>query len=146
MMTNNEVIISADSHVQEKSDLWQTRVPSSYRDQVPPFPERREGMKHHPGGHDPHERIKEMEVDGLSAEVLYPTRCLKLYGVDEPGLQEACFRVYNDWIIDYCQVDSEATGRCSCYFRLQRRTCNSGTGAVHEGGAEGSSDLAGTAF
>src|SRR5215510_10994805 len=104
MTISDDVIISADSHVQEKTDLWQTRVPSAYRGQVPPFPERREGMKHHPGGYDPHERIKEMEVDGLSAEVLYPTQCLKLYGLDEPGLQEACFRVYNDWIIDYCQV------------------------------------------
>ena len=100
----NEIIISADSHVQEKTDLWVKGVTSSYRDQVPQFPERREGMEHHPGGHDPHERIKEMEVDGLSAEVLYPTRCLKLYGVDDPGLQEECFKVYNDWLIDYCQV------------------------------------------
>jgi len=46
-----------------------------------------------------------MEVDGLSAEVLYPTLLLSLYALKDAGLQEACFRLYNDWLIEYCSVD-----------------------------------------
>jgi predicted TIM-barrel fold metal-dependent hydrolase len=46
-----------------------------------------------------------MEVDGLSAEVLYPTLLLSLYALNDAGLQEACFRLYNDWLIEYCSVD-----------------------------------------
>ena len=45
-----------------------------------------------------------MEVDGLSAEVLYPTLGLELFGLDDAKLQEACFRVYNNWLIEYCRV------------------------------------------
>jgi predicted TIM-barrel fold metal-dependent hydrolase len=103
---NQEVIISADSHVMEPPDLWATRVPDPWRQNAPRFPEHKVGVgfQKHPGGHDPHARIKEMEVDGLSAEVLYPTLGLDLFGLDDAGLQEACFRVYNDWLIEYCGV------------------------------------------
>ena len=101
-----EIIISADSHVMEPPDLWKTGVPPPFRESAPLFPPHKvgEGFQHHPGGHDPHERIKEMEVDGLTAEVLYPTLGLDLFGLDEAALQEACFRTYNDWLIEYCQA------------------------------------------
>jgi predicted TIM-barrel fold metal-dependent hydrolase len=45
-----------------------------------------------------------MATDGVSAEVLYPTLGLRLFGMDDAELQEACFRVYNDWLLDYCSV------------------------------------------
>ena len=48
-----------------------------------------------------------MEADGLSAEVLYPTLGFDLFGLDDAGLQEACFRAYNDWLIDYCSVNTD---------------------------------------
>ncbi|MBI2538591.1 MAG: amidohydrolase [Deltaproteobacteria bacterium] len=101
-----EIIISADSHVMEPPDLWKTGVPPAFRESAPLFPPHKvgEGFQHHPGGHDPHERIKEMEVDGLTAEVLYPTLGLDLFGLDDAALQEACFRTYNDWLIEYCQA------------------------------------------
>jgi predicted TIM-barrel fold metal-dependent hydrolase len=104
--TAQEVMISADSHVMEPPDLWVTRVTAPFRDTAPRFPEHKvgEGFQKHPGGHDPTERLKEMEVDGVSAEVLYPTLGLKLFGLDDANLQEACFRAYNDWLIEYCQV------------------------------------------
>lgn len=100
-----KIIISADSHVMEPPDLWVNGVPSSFRDSAPRFPPHKvgEGFQHHPGGHDPNERIKEMETDGLNAEVLYPTLGLDLFALDDAALQEACFRTYNDWLINYCQ-------------------------------------------
>ena len=100
------VIISADSHVMEPVDLWKKGVPEKYRDAAPLYPPHKlgEGFQQREGGWDPNARITEMEIDGLSAEVLYPTLLLKLYALHDAGLQEACFRVYNDWLIDYCSV------------------------------------------
>src|SRR5205085_569321 len=90
----SELLVSADSHVMEPVDLWKTRVPEKYREAAPLFPPHKlgEGFQQRQGGHDPHARIKEMEVDGLSAEVLYPTLMLGLFGLHDAGLQEACFR------------------------------------------------------
>ena len=100
------VIISSDSHVMEPVDLWKNGVPEKYRNDAPLFPPHKvgEGFQQHAGGWDPRARITEMEKDGLSAEVLYPTLMLDLFALDDPGLQEACFRVYNDWLIDYCST------------------------------------------
>jgi predicted TIM-barrel fold metal-dependent hydrolase len=56
-----------------------------------------------PGGWDPIVRIKDMETDGVSAEVLYPSLGLGLYCIADAELQEALFRTYNDWLIGYCQ-------------------------------------------
>ncbi|MFQ5872971.1 MAG: amidohydrolase family protein, partial [Dehalococcoidia bacterium] len=101
-----EVIISADSHVMEPHDLWETRVPGPLRESAPRFQKLKvgESFQKHPGGTDPNARIGEMETDGLSAEVLYPTLGLSLFALDDGRMQEACFRVYNDWLIDYCKV------------------------------------------
>ena len=69
------VIVSADSHVMEPVDLWKKGVPEKYREAAPVFPPHKlgEGFQKQAGGWDPNARIKEMEIDGLSAEVLYPT-------------------------------------------------------------------------
>src|SRR5207245_9489341 len=98
------IIISADSHVMEPVDLWKKGVPERYREAAPLFPPHKlgEGFQRREGGQDPNARIKEMEVDGLSAEVLYPTPLLGLYALEDAGLQEACFRLHNDWLIEYC--------------------------------------------
>jgi predicted TIM-barrel fold metal-dependent hydrolase len=55
------------------------------------------------GGTDPKVRLKDMELDGITAEVLYPTFTLGLFAA-EPEVQEAAFRVYNDWLADYCKA------------------------------------------
>ena len=103
---SEELLISADSHVMEPPDLWATRVPPAFRDQAPLFPPHKvgEGFQKHPGGQDPHARIREMGQDGVSAEVLYPTLGLDLFSLDDTALQEACFRAYNDWLIEYCRA------------------------------------------
>ncbi len=48
-----------------------------------------------------------MAQDGVSAEVLYPTVVLGMFGEDDVELQEACFQVYNDWLMEYCAVAPE---------------------------------------
>jgi len=56
-----------------------------------------------PGGWDPIVRMAHIETDGVSAQVLYPSLGLGLFCVEDAALQEALFRTYNDWLIDYCQ-------------------------------------------
>jgi predicted TIM-barrel fold metal-dependent hydrolase len=70
-------------------------------DQVESF--RRAGFSvARPGGWDPFERMKDMVTDGVAAEVLYPSLGLGLFCLEDAALQEALFRTYNDWLIDYC--------------------------------------------
>ena len=53
------------------------------------------------GGWDPVERVKDQDADGVACEVLYPTHGMKLFALPDPDLKRACFRVYNDWIIEF---------------------------------------------
>ena len=78
-----ELLISADSHIVEDPHFWEDRLPAAFRDQAPVFPEREVGglFQAHPGGWDPHERVKEMAVDGVSGEVLYPSFAMNLFGL-----------------------------------------------------------------
>lgn len=104
--TNRDILISADSHVMEPANTLKERVAPAFRDSAPVFPQLKvgESFQTHPGGSNPNERIKEMQVDGVSAEVLYPTYLLPHFGMDNARLQDACFRAYNDWLIEYCQA------------------------------------------
>jgi predicted TIM-barrel fold metal-dependent hydrolase len=58
-----------------------------------------------PSGWDPAERIKDQDVDGVEAEVLYTTLGMPLFGLRDPDLQRACFRVYNEWLADFCSYN-----------------------------------------
>jgi predicted TIM-barrel fold metal-dependent hydrolase len=44
-------------------------------------------------------------VDDVAAEVLYPTLAVVLYQVKGRELQNACFRVYNDWTAEFCSYN-----------------------------------------
>ncbi|MDE3078224.1 MAG: amidohydrolase, partial [Chloroflexota bacterium] len=68
----------------------------------------------HEGGWDPRARVREMAADGVSAEVLYPSLTLDLFGLTDPTLQEACFRAYNDWIVEYCAAAPERLVGLAC--------------------------------
>ncbi len=100
--TVNEVLISSDSHVIEPEGLWQKNLPKEFQDRAPDYGGRRKNDQ--PGAMDKNKRVKEMAADGVSGEVLYPTHGLKALSLDDPALEAACARVYNDWLIDYCQA------------------------------------------
>ncbi len=103
---SNENRISADSHMAEPLDLWAKRMPEDLRDQAMRFRDHRigEGQYAREGGWDPAARLKDMAADGVSAEVLYPTRGKEMYrqGVS-PEIAEVCAHVYNDWMAEFCQ-------------------------------------------
>ena len=54
------------------------------------------------GGWDPAERLKDMEIDGVRAEVIYTTLGFRQFWLKDAVLQRACFRAYNDWLAEYC--------------------------------------------
>jgi predicted TIM-barrel fold metal-dependent hydrolase len=117
---SDELLLSADSHVIEDPQLWKKRLPQSFQDRAPAFPELKVGgaFQAQPGGHDPRARLSEMAQDGVSGEVLYPSFCLDLYGLTDAALQEACFRAYNDWIIEYCSAAPDrlfGIGNLACF-------------------------------
>jgi predicted TIM-barrel fold metal-dependent hydrolase len=58
-----------------------------------------------PSGWDPAERVKDQAVDGVDAEVLYTSLGLPMFALPDVELQQACFRVYNDWLSEYCNYD-----------------------------------------
>jgi len=58
-----------------------------------------------PSGWDPVERLKDQDVDGVQAEILYTTLGMPLFGLHDSELQRACFRVYNDWVAEFARHD-----------------------------------------
>jgi predicted TIM-barrel fold metal-dependent hydrolase len=54
------------------------------------------------GAYEPGARLVDMEADGVAAEVLYPSVALQLFRLGDGTLQAECFRVYNDWLAEYC--------------------------------------------
>ena len=58
------------------------------------------------GGWDPAERLKDMEIDGVGAEVIYTTLGFRQFWLKDAVLQRACFRAYNDWLAEYCSPAS----------------------------------------
>jgi len=59
----------------------------------------------HEGGYDPGQHLKDMVIDGVSGEVLYPSQGLFYYKVADPLLFSAICRAYNDWLAEFCSVD-----------------------------------------
>jgi len=98
----NDVMFSADSHVIEPAGLWARELPASLRDRAPKLGGRRGSDQE--GAMEKDLRVQEMARDGVVGEVLYPTHALRVLGLDDVELEEACCRVYNDWLMVYCSA------------------------------------------
>src|ERR1700746_821567 len=59
----------------------------------------------HRGGYDPEQHLKDMALDGVAGEVLYPSQGLFYFKVADPLLMSAIFRAYNDWLAEFCRTD-----------------------------------------
>jgi len=55
---------------------------------------------------DPAARLKDQDLDGVQAEVIYTSMGMPLYGLNDVPLRTACFRAYNDWAVEYCSYNS----------------------------------------
>ncbi len=93
-------IIPADGHACEPDSLWKA-LPADIQANMPVI---HRGAKRPEGGTIPKLRLEDMDKDGIAAEVLYPDTGLNLFRA-EPEVQDAAFRLYNDWLADYCRTD-----------------------------------------
>jgi predicted TIM-barrel fold metal-dependent hydrolase len=111
-------LFSAASHVVEPSDLWLSRLGRPWRDKAPRIEERGDcdwfvipnsGVQEKPVGHryldvrpgayDPAARLADQDLEGVIAEVIYPGWMI-LHEISEFDFKAACFRAYNDWLLD----------------------------------------------
>ena len=113
-------IVSSDAHANEPADLWATRIEEKYRERVPRVTVDANGVKwrisegHRPdrlrtddlegedrlrqqAGADPRERLRDMDRDGIDAEVIFPNKGLSMWATPDPAFAMAQCRVYNDW-------------------------------------------------
>ena len=57
-----------------------------------------------PGGYLPEERLKDMDVDGVEASIIYPTVGLSLFGlIQDSELLTSIWKSYNDWLGEFCK-------------------------------------------
>ena len=56
-----------------------------------------------PGGYIPGEHVKDQDIDGVDVSVIYPSAGLLLYSVPDGSFLTTLFRVYNDWMAEFCK-------------------------------------------
>ncbi len=56
-----------------------------------------------PGGYIPEEHVKDMDIDGVYASLLYPTIGLLHFSLADSRLVTGIFRAYNDWLAEFCR-------------------------------------------
>ena len=61
----------------------------------------------HAGGYDPGQHIRDMKIDGVSGELLYPSQGLFYFKVADSRLMSAIFRAYNDWLVEFCSTNPD---------------------------------------
>jgi predicted TIM-barrel fold metal-dependent hydrolase len=135
----DDLLISSDSHVIEDPDLWARHLPACVRDHAPTYEHfsARKSDSRRLGGSDPVARLSEMEVDGVSCEVLYPTLALDQFGIAYEPLQQACFRVYNDWLMEYCSYSPERLLGLACISAFDMRDAVDELERCRNGGLRG---------
>jgi predicted TIM-barrel fold metal-dependent hydrolase len=118
-------VIDADSHVLEPRDMWTQYLEPQFRDQAPRFMKDAqggerlvtEGVVHdripyredtwsarRAGGFDPHERLQDMDLEGIEVQILFPSQGLFIHAFKSPSLAIALSRAYNNWLADYCKT------------------------------------------
>src|SRR6185295_5640800 len=90
-------IVSADAHANEPADLWATRIDAQYRERVPRVIVDANGVKWRVSeGHRP-DRLRDMDHDGIDAEVIFPNKGLSMWATPDGAFAMAQCRVYNEW-------------------------------------------------
>jgi predicted TIM-barrel fold metal-dependent hydrolase len=109
--TNTDLKISSDSHMAEPFDLWEKGLPAKYSDHRLRYPDREYGKHQHSreGGWLPGPRLKDMALDRVAAEVLYPTLAKDVFRQTDRNIElaHAAATVYNEWLIDFCSESPE---------------------------------------
>ncbi|HEY1738395.1 MAG TPA: amidohydrolase, partial [Acidimicrobiia bacterium] len=127
-LPNQDFVVSADGHIVEPTDLFRTRLPKHLRDrafweedfEIEPLVEggvrdfarvRTPGFegwavsryRHFDGTPhtgDPERMLDDMNLDGMSAQVMHPNRSLFALYSDDHELSIEHARVYNDYVVE----------------------------------------------
>jgi predicted TIM-barrel fold metal-dependent hydrolase len=119
---NKYFMLSSDTHAIEPFPLWLERIDPKYRDRLPRQEERdgkkwliQEGAKPFPitdtrlEGEDAYrqkppvdltQRLRDMDLDGVDHEILFPNRGSVMYATHDAEFAMAQMRVYNDWVME----------------------------------------------
>lgn len=130
-------IYSCDDHLDLWNlpvDLWQKRLPEALRERGPQVVERkgrpmwmadgkvlgfsgaladfsaveRAGIDDDPfRPSDPERRLADMDLDGITASVIYGPTALVSLGVADLELRDAIFRAFNDWAAEFNAFDAD---------------------------------------
>jgi len=87
--------------LRDRPDLERRRAVRGPRDDLRPGALRRRA----PRRVDPEQHLKDMALDGVAGEVLYPSQGLFYFKVADTALMSAIFRAYNDWLAEFCRTD-----------------------------------------
>jgi uncharacterized protein len=59
----------------------------------------------YPGGWEPVARLRDQDVDGVQAEILFSSAVRQLYSITDEPFQRAIFRSYNAWLQEFCSYN-----------------------------------------
>ena len=120
--------IDADGHVQEPADAWQRHLDARFRPYAPRAERDDQGRVRQvvggelkpcvpspgnaeweipSGGHDPKQRLADMDRQGVERSLLFPTFGLFFAGLERSDVQVALCRAYNDWLHEFCSADAK---------------------------------------
>jgi predicted TIM-barrel fold metal-dependent hydrolase len=116
-------VFSADAHVVEPGDLFQKLLPERLKAQAIVVEKQGEymitrsgaqvmyrhriltdqdfGRLKRLGARDLQGRFKDMELDGIDAELVFPSMALWTFTIKDAELEAAHARIYNDWCYDF---------------------------------------------
>ena len=117
---DKHLLISADCHANEPSDLWQQRIEAKYRDRLPGIRKDEDGKKYqvtegfrpirlrntifegedkerNQAGRTPEERLRDHARDGIDAEIIFPNKGLTMWATQDCEFSQAMCRCWNDW-------------------------------------------------
>src|SRR5262249_25493408 len=127
---------SGDSHLVEPADLFSASLPAELAERMPrsvkdpdgrwetvyvdgsEFRRRMPGgalvdaetgqsmNEKAPGSNDPHLRLKDLDEEGIWAELIYPSIGIWAHSIRDPELLAAGSAAVNDWAIDFQRVST----------------------------------------
>ena len=128
-MSMHVKVVDGDGHVQEPEAIWEQYLEPKYRHRAPQFVVDEQGRSRRemldgqlmpylpradvethyphtlrPGGYKPHERVNDLDLEGIDTAVLFPSMALRYQGLQDANLVGALCRAYNNWISDFCKT------------------------------------------
>ncbi len=59
------------------------------------------------GGVDGNVRLKDMDIEGIDAAIIFPSGAASMCAIQDPQLESAMYRAYNRWLAEYCSPDTD---------------------------------------